>query len=101
MTTTIISDRIQEDWPVTPGHCLNPFEPLFGSEIPESELGRSLYDMAISIEEAYGLGELMDELPDLVLGIKQNLTSWYEVGLMSWKIKLYHFSKFLTDIQLL
>ncbi|UGS10938.1 hypothetical protein [Microcystis aeruginosa] len=38
MTTTIISDRIQEDWPVKPGHCLNPFEPLFGSDIPESEL---------------------------------------------------------------
>lgn len=88
MNTTIISDRIQEDWPVKPGHCLNPFEPLFGSDIPESELGRSLYDMAISIEEAYGLGELIDELPDLVLGIKRNLTSWYEIGLISWKIKL-------------
>ncbi len=88
MNTTIISDRIQEDWPVKPGHCLNPFEPLFGSDIPESELGRSLYDLAISIEEAYGLGELIDELPDLVLGIKRNLTSWYEIGLISWKIKL-------------
>ncbi|MCZ8249736.1 hypothetical protein [Microcystis sp. LE19-195.1E] len=88
MNTTIIQDRIQEDWPVKPGHCLNPFEPLFGSDIPESELGRSLYDMAISIEEAYGLGELLDELPDLVLGIKRNLTSWYEIGLISWKIKL-------------
>lgn len=88
MNTTIISDRIQEDWPVKPGHCLNPFEPLFGSDIPESELGRSLYDTAISIEEAYGLGELIDELPDLVLGIKRNLTSWYEIGLISWKIKL-------------
>jgi hypothetical protein len=88
MNTTIISDRIQEDWPVKPGHCLNPFEPLFGSDIPESDLGRSLYDLAISIEESYGLGELMDDLPDLVLGIKRNLTSWYEIGLISWKIKL-------------
>jgi hypothetical protein len=88
MNTTIIQDRIQEDWPVKPGHCLNPFEPLFGADTPESELGRSLYDMAISIEEAYGLGELIDELPDLVLGIKRNLTSWYEIGLISWKIKL-------------
>lgn len=88
MNTTIIRDRIQEDWPVKPGHCLNPFEPLLGSDIPESELGRSLYNMAISIEEAYGLGELIDELPDLVLGIKRNLTSWYEIGLISWKIKL-------------
>jgi hypothetical protein len=61
---------------------------LFGSDIPESELGRSLYDLAISIEEAYGLGELIDELPDLVLGIKRNLASWYEIGLISWKIKL-------------
>jgi hypothetical protein len=86
--TTIISDRIQEDWPVTPGHCLNPFEPLFGSDTPESDLGRSLYDLAISIEESYGLGELMDDLPDLILGIKKNLTSWYEIGLISWKIKL-------------
>ena len=88
MNTTIISDRIQEDWPVTPGHCLNPFEPLFGSQTPENDLGRSLYDLAISIEESYGLGELMDDLPDLVLGIKKNLTSWYEIGLISWKIKL-------------
>lgn len=88
MNTTIINDQVQEDWPVKPGHCLNPFEPLFGSDIPENELGRSLYDMAISIEEAYGLGELTDELPDLVLGIKKNLTSWYEIGLISWKIKL-------------
>jgi hypothetical protein len=44
--------------------------------------------LAISIEESYGLGELMDDLPDLVLGIKKNLTSWYEIGLISWKIKL-------------
>ena len=88
MTTTIIRDRIQEDFPVKPGHCLNPFEPLFGSDIPETDLGRSLYDMAISIEESYGLGELLDDLPDLVLGIKRNLTSWYEMGLISWKIKL-------------
>jgi hypothetical protein len=88
MNTTIIQDRIQEDCPVKPGHCLNPFEPLFGSDIPGSELGRSLYDMAISIEESYGLGELIDELPDLVLGIKRDLTSWYEIGLISWKIKL-------------
>lgn len=86
--TTIIRDRIQEDFPVKPGHCLNPFEPLFGADIPETDLVRSLYDMAISIEESYGLGELIDELPDLVLGIKQNLTSWYEMGLISWKIKL-------------
>ncbi|GCA81994.1 hypothetical protein MiTs_04016 [Microcystis aeruginosa NIES-2521] len=88
MNTIVVSDRIQEDWPVKPGHCLNPFEPLFGSDTPESGLGRSLYDLAISIEESYGLGELMDELPNLVLGIKQNLTSWYEIGLISWKIKL-------------
>ena len=88
LNTTIIRDRIQEDFPVKPGHCLNPFEPLFGADIPETDLGRSLYDMAISIEEAYGLGELLDELPDLVLGIKRNLTSWYEIGLISWKIKL-------------
>ncbi len=88
MTTTIIRDRIQEDCPVKPGHCLNPFEPLFGSDIPESDLGRSLYDLAVSIEEAYGLGELIDELPDLVLGIKRDITSWYEIGLISWKIKL-------------
>jgi hypothetical protein len=44
--------------------------------------------LAISIEESYGLGELMDDLPDLILGIKKNLTSWYEIGLISWKIKL-------------
>ena len=88
MNNTIISDRIQEDWPGTPGHCLNPFEPLFGSDTPESDLGRSLYDLAINIEESYGLGELMDDLPDLILGIKKNLTSWYEIGLISWKIKL-------------
>lgn len=88
MNTIVVSDRIQEDWPVKPGHCLNPFEPLFGSDTPESDLGRSLYDLAISIEESYGLGELMDELPNLVLGIKQNLASWYEIGLISWKIKL-------------
>ena len=88
MNTTIIQDRIQEDWTVKPGHCLNPFEPLFGADTPESELGRSLYDLAVSIEEAYGLGELIDELPDLVLGIKRNLASWYEIGLISWKIKL-------------
>jgi hypothetical protein len=88
MNNTIISDRIQEDWPVTPGHCLNPFEPLFGSDTPENDLGRSLYDLAISIEESYGLGELIDDLPDLILGIKKNLTSWYEIGLISWKIKL-------------
>ncbi|UGS10939.1 hypothetical protein [Microcystis aeruginosa] len=31
---------------------------------------------------------MIDELPDLVLGIKRNLTSWYEIGLISWKIKL-------------
>jgi len=30
----------------------------------------------------------MDDLPDLILGIKKNLTSWYEIGLISWKIKL-------------
>jgi hypothetical protein len=88
MNNTIISDRIQEDWPVTPGHCLNPFEPLFGSDTPENDLGRSLYDLAVNIEESYGLGELMDDLPDLILGIKKNLTSWYEIGLISWKIKL-------------
>ena len=28
MNTTIIRDRIQEDWPFKRGHCLNPFEPL-------------------------------------------------------------------------
>jgi hypothetical protein len=88
MNTTIIQDRIQEDWTVKPGHCLNPFEPLFGADTPESELGRSLYDLAVSIDEAYGLGELIDELPDLVLGIKRDITSWYEIGLISWKIKL-------------
>ena len=88
MNNKIISDRIQEDWPVTPGHCLNPFEPLFGSDTPENDLGRSLYDLAINIEESYGLGELIDDLPDLILGIKKNLTAWYEIGLISWKIKL-------------
>ncbi len=88
MNNKIISDRIQEECPVTPGHCLNPFEPLFGSDTPENDLGRSLYDLAINIEESYGLGELIDDLPDLILGIKKNLTAWYEIGLISWKIKL-------------
>jgi hypothetical protein len=84
----IISDRIQEDGPIKPGHCLNPFEPLIGSETPQNDLARSLYDMAIEIEETYGLGELIDELPDLILGIKKNITSWYEIGLFTYKIKL-------------
>jgi hypothetical protein len=83
-----ITDRIQEDCPVKPGHCLNPFEPLFGSETPQNDLARSLYDLAIEIEETYGLGELINELPDLVLGIKKNITSWYEIGLFTYKIKL-------------
>jgi hypothetical protein len=83
-----ISDRIQEDFPVKPGHCLNPFEPLFGSETPQNDLARSLYDLAIEIEQTYGLGELIEELPELVLGIKKNITSWYEIGLFTYKIKL-------------
>lgn len=88
MNTTVIQSRIQEDWPVKPGHCLNPFEPLFGSDTPENDLARSLYDTALYIEKAYGIGELMGELPELILGIKEKMSSWYEIGLISWKIKL-------------
>ncbi len=88
MNTIVVKDRIQEDWPVKPGHCLNPFEPLLGSDTPENDLARSLYDTALYIEETYGLGELMGELPDLILGIKEKMSSWYEIGLISWKIKL-------------
>jgi hypothetical protein len=91
MNTTIINDRIQEECPVKPGHCLNPFGPLFDidrDEIAENELALSLLDNALFIEEAYGRGELLDQLPGLVLDIKRNLTSWYEIGLIAWKIKL-------------
>ena len=88
MNTTVIQSRIQEDWPVKPGHCLNPFEPLFDSDTPENDLARSLYDTALYIEKAYGIGELMGELPELILGIKEKMSSWYEIGLISWKIKL-------------
>ena len=47
MNTIVVKDRIQEDWPVKPGHCLNPFEPLLGSDTPENDLARSLYDTAL------------------------------------------------------
>jgi hypothetical protein len=84
--------RVQEEFESeTPGHCLNPFTPLWSGQRPAEELSLagSLYYRAREIDEDGLDGDYIEQLGDIATGIKIKICSWYEIGLKAWKIKLY------------
>jgi predicted DNA binding CopG/RHH family protein len=84
--------RVQEevDLDSNPGHCLNPFTPLWSGEAClESSLASSLYYRAREIDEDGIDGDYIEGLCDIANEIRGKICSWYEVGLKAWKVKLF------------
>jgi hypothetical protein len=83
--------RVQEEVETeTPGHCLNPFTPLWSGEpCLESSLASSLYSIAREIDADGIDGDYIEQLGDIAHNIKIKVCSWYEIGLKAWKVKLF------------
>ena len=89
-TQTEPKPPIQEEQQLKPGHCLNPFHPIFGRGEFEKgeELIKSIYWKVREIESDGNEYDWIEQLADKTIEIKEDLLGWYFAALKLWRIKL-------------
>jgi DNA-binding transcriptional MerR regulator len=80
---------IQEEIELKPGRLLNPIEPLWLGEEPQTgTLAWRLYQKGRSVDNYGNEHDWIGDIEEKTQEIEDSLFSWYEIGLKAWKIKL-------------
>lgn len=79
---------IQEEIALKPGHCLDPFDPIWHAN-PVGDIAEHLYWEAKSIDDFGNEFDWRDALDDISWQINLGSAEWYLSALKCWRVKLY------------